>query len=67
MKHWLARQNAQSMEFSLELLSSDESKRIEELREATSGRDFAKQFGGNPYEAEVIRIVGDLVEVKNLE
>ena len=62
-KRWLQIRTRQTMAFSTSLLKADESNHLKILRDEMAGFRTPFEFGANAYEAEVMQIVADLVEL----
>ena len=64
-ERWLAFRTRKTMVFSTSLLKADESNRLKIMRDEMAGFRTPFEFGTNAYEAEVMQIVADLVELSN--
>ena len=62
-KRWLEIRTRKTMAFSTSLLKADESNHLKKMRDEMAGFRVPFEFGANAYEAEVVQIVADLVEL----
>ncbi len=62
-ERWLAFRTRETMTFSTSLLKADESNHLKIMRDEMAGFRVPFKFGANAYEAEVMQIVADLVEL----